>query len=103
MTLRGALVAATMLALPVAANAQAVNGLYVGAGAGINWLMNQDVKTIPLPTGVLPVTGQLKSGGSGLGPAFVLSVGWGFGNGLRAEVEGSYRYNRFNGAEGFGV
>jgi len=89
--------------LPVAAIAQAVNGLYIGAGAGVNWLMNQDVKNIPLPTGVLPTNGKLKSGGDGLGPAFVLSMGWGFGNGLRTEIEGSYRYNNFNGAEGFGV
>ena len=37
MTLRKALLAATVLALPVAAQAQPVSGLYVGAGAGVNY------------------------------------------------------------------
>ena len=32
----------------------------------------------------------------------MVSVGWGFGNGLRAELEGDYRYNAFDGATGFG-
>ena len=36
MKLRSALLAATMLAIPFAANAQPVTGLYVGAGAGVN-------------------------------------------------------------------
>ena len=43
MTFRKALLAATMLALPVAAQAQPVTGLYVGAGIGINMLMETDV------------------------------------------------------------
>jgi hypothetical protein len=37
MTLRKALLAATVLALPAAAQAQPVSGLYVGAGAGLNF------------------------------------------------------------------
>ncbi len=90
MKLRSALVAATMLALPVAANAQAVNGLYVGAGVGINFLQNEEVKS-SVGTTITDLT-------STVGPAAVLSVGWGFGNGLRAEVEASYRYNQINGA-----
>ena len=36
MTLKKALLAATILALPVAAQAQPVSGLYVGAGVGGN-------------------------------------------------------------------
>lgn len=36
MTLRRTLLAATILALPLAAQAQPVSGLYVAAGAGAN-------------------------------------------------------------------
>ena len=85
MTLRKALLAATVLALPMAAaQAQPVTGLYVGAGVGPNWRMDGDTQgnSIKFDTGW----------------AAVGSVGWGFGNGLRVEVEGNYRYNDANGA-----
>ncbi len=85
MTLRKALLAATVLALPMAAaQAQPVTGLYVGAGVGPNWRTNGDTQgnSISFDTGW----------------AAVGSVGWGFGNGLRVEVEGNYRYNDANGA-----
>ena len=65
MSLKKALLAATLLALPVAAQAQPVTGLYVGAG--------------------------------------VISLGWGFGNGVRAEIEGSYRSNDVDSLTGFGL
>jgi OmpA-OmpF porin, OOP family len=42
MTLKKALLAATILATPVAASAQPVTGLYVGAGAGVNWISNPE-------------------------------------------------------------
>src|SRR4051812_2632342 len=80
MNLKKALLAATVLALPVAAQAQPVSGLYVGAGAGLNF--HQDAKGN---------NGRIRFddvGGVGLA-----SIGWGFGNGLRAEVEGNYRQN----------
>src|SRR4051812_23750786 len=80
MTLRKALLAATVLALPVAAQAQPVSGLYIGAGAGMNFLQNiedNSTKTITKQPGFV-----------GLG-----SLGYGFGNGLRAEIEGNYRQN----------
>ncbi len=94
MTLRSALLAATVLALPIAANAQPINGVYVGAGVGINYLPQENVQITGGPSG------NLKS--NNVGPAFVLSLGYGFGNGLRAEVEGDYRSNRFTGTSGFG-
>ena len=97
MTLRSGLLAATMMALPLVANAQPVSGLYVGAGAGINLLTDEHLK---VGSAFGNTSGHLKS--DKIGPAFVLSLGWGFGNGLRAEVEGNYRANRFNGASGFG-
>lgn len=96
MKLRSALVAATMMALPVAANAQAVNGIYLGAGAGVNIMQDEKVSSLTGATN----PGSLKSR---LGPAAVLSLGYGFGNGLRAEVEGSFRYNALNGLTGAGA
>lgn len=90
MKLRSALVAATVLALPVAANAQAVKGIYVGAGAGVNIMQEQTIDTDPSSA----VSGKM---GSTVGPAVVLSLGYGFGNGVRAEVEAGYRYNSLNG------
>ena len=54
MRLRSALLAATVLAAPAAALAQPIDGLYVGAGAGFNYLEDQTVKGL---TGVNPATG----------------------------------------------
>ena len=82
MTLRKALLAATMLALPMAAaQAQPVTGLYIGAGVGANWRADQDLNLVN------------SSYKTQVGYVALGSVGWGFGNGLRVEVEGNYRYN----------
>jgi opacity protein-like surface antigen len=78
MTLRKAILAATMLTLPWMAEAQPVTGLYLGAGVGANWRVGD-------------VDGE-NPGWVALG-----SVGWGFGNGLRAEIEGNYRFNEVKG------
>src|SRR4028118_978737 len=43
-SIKKALLAATMLALPLAAQAQPINGLYVGAGAGVNYLQEADIE-----------------------------------------------------------
>ncbi len=85
MNLRNALIAAAVLAAPVvmapaAVQAQALNGLYVGAGVGANWLTETSTNA----------GGKLKS--DGVGVAGVGSIGYGFGNGLRVELEGNYRY-----------
>ncbi|HEY4253279.1 MAG TPA: OmpA family protein [Roseomonas sp.] len=79
MSLRKALLAATVLSLPVAAQAQPVTGVYVGAGAGVNLLQSNRDRGVEISTDV--------------GYVGVLSVGYGFGNGLRLEVEGSFRSN----------
>jgi OOP family OmpA-OmpF porin len=84
MPLRHALLAASCLALPLAfglpgaAQAQPVSGLYVGAGAGINMWHDQSSR-------------GLRFHDDDIGVAGVASLGWGFGNGFRAEVEGSIR------------
>jgi outer membrane protein OmpA-like peptidoglycan-associated protein len=84
MNLRNALIAAAVLAAPLvmapgAVQAQALNGLYVGAGVGANWLTETSTNF-----------GKMKSDGVGI--AGVGSIGYGFGNGLRVELEGNYRY-----------
>jgi OOP family OmpA-OmpF porin len=90
MNFRNAFLAATMLALPLAAHAQPVNGLYVGLGAGLNIMQDEPVTSF----------GGLSTNGSNLetnlGGMGVTSLGWGFGNGLRAEMEFSLRYNGLN-------
>ena len=83
MTLRSALLAATMVALPLAANAEGIEGFYVGAGGGVNIMQNESFQG----------GGSVKTNVGGVG---VVSLGWGFGNGVRAEIEGDYRYNSFN-------
>ena len=85
MTLRKTLLAATILALPLAAQAQPVTGLYVGAGLGANY--RDDTAREPTGGGV-SVRNRTSWGYTGLA-----SIGWGFGNGLRIEVEGNFREN----------
>jgi outer membrane protein OmpA-like peptidoglycan-associated protein len=84
------LAAAAVVALPVLAQAQPVSGLYLGAGIGGNFLDKTDI------TGS---TAADKAAIGNLGAEFswgyagVLSLGWGYGNGLRTEIEASYRSN----------
>ncbi|MFT8242504.1 OmpA family protein [Roseomonas sp. BN140053] len=106
MSLKKALLAATMLALPVVANAQPVTGLYVGAGAGANWLqstrndVDRDssfaVRNLGLPSDSTKFKFDLGFGG-------VVSIGYGFGNGLRVEAEGNYRQNDIDDVQIFGA
>ena len=91
MNLRKMLVVAGLLALPTAAFAQPVDGLYVGGGAGWNFLEPQTIKS-PTPT----VTNGLQTPNGG--PVALISGGYGFGNGLRVELEGSFRHSNENGS-----
>ena len=99
MKLRSALLVATVLAAPVVAKAEAINGIYIGAGAGVNFLQQENISKIAYPNlGV--VVGSNGSNGSKVnfdtGFVGVASVGYGLGNGLRLELEGSYRQNKFH-------
>src|SRR5450631_3171812 len=91
MKLRSVLLASALMALPLAAvNAQPVAGPYISLGGGVNFMQQEPVNSI----GGVAVTGtnlQLNTGAVG-----VLAGGWGFGNGLRAELEFDYRYNGLN-------
>ena len=84
------------------ARAQFVEGPYVAGALGMNYLddakfrldssLNQGMAALGQPNG-----GQLgfEHGGVGL-----LSLGWGFSNGIRLELEGSYRSNQVDSANG---
>jgi OmpA-OmpF porin, OOP family len=92
MNTRSMLLAASILAVPTLAAAQPVNGFYVGGGLGVD---------IPMDFKVTETT----TGASGkptvvTGPVAVGSAGWGFGNGLRAEVEANFRSNGINNGSG---
>jgi len=105
MRLRRMLLATTLLAVPGVASAQTFpgwgvpqpSGVYIGAGAGFNWLQDSDVNSNNQLRDVIG-TGSV-SFDYGFGG--VLSVGYAFGNGIRVEVEGSYRYNSVSGISGF--
>ena len=97
---RIALLATTILGLSVPALAQPVAGPYVSLGVGWNYLQDEQIKNISVGTTAFgTVTSRnlnnrnvnFGSGIVGLG-----SVGWGFGNGLRVELEGNYRGNYRN-------
>ena len=79
------LLAATILALPVVAKAQPIQGVYVGGSFGANFLEQESLRSVPpgRPNGL-----NYQTGYAGLG-----SVGYAFGNGVRLEVEGDYRFN----------
>ena len=112
MNLRHALLGATMLVVPAVASAQPVSGVYIAAGAGLNWLTDSDGGNLqswldasdinPNNLGLTPSGGFNAS--FDMGFAGVLSVGYGFGNGLRLELEGNFRYNEVDSvtARGYG-
>ncbi|MCE2762499.1 MAG: OmpA family protein [Acetobacteraceae bacterium] len=80
--------AAVVAAAPMLAQAQPVTGLYIGGGVGANWQQNTTLNGAVNNALGLKVENEFEVGYAG-----VLSLGWGFGNGLRAEIEGNYRSN----------
>jgi len=111
------LAAAAAVALPLAAGAQgvgaflpapvpgAVTALYIAGGFGANWKEMQELRAggfsvapgAPQPLASPNGRANYLTGFVGLG-----SVGWGFGNGLRVELEGSWRENEAETVKGFG-
>jgi len=85
MRFRSAIIATAFLATPLAAVAQPITGLYVGAGAGLH--APQDPKATPFGPGF--GTGQVKLD-EGYGFNANLAVGYGIGNGFRFEIEGDF-------------
>ena len=91
MKLRNALLAATVLAAPVAAFAQPVDGLYIGAGAGGNILQTEAVHRGPIGFG------HGSDYRFNAGPVVVGSIGYGLaGTGLRFELQGAGYENKIN-------
>jgi len=113
MSIKKALLAATMLTLPAAmASAQPVTGPYIGIGAGANWVNNPEKFDITGRTAReiagLPASADVRFNDVGkanyeLGWGAVASLGWGFGNGVRAEVEGNFRENEVDSIRGFNL
>ena len=104
MTLRNALLAAAMVGAPIAAGAQPVAGPYVAGAVG--W--NQPVRPQHLDQRrAFTGTGAALNGGQKAqyeaGYVGLLSLGWGFGNGVRAEIEGNFRHNELDKMRGNGA
>jgi outer membrane protein OmpA-like peptidoglycan-associated protein len=104
MKLRTVLLAATVLAVPVAAHAQPIEGLYIGAGVGGNYESNTNIKALSLldpafqdPRRFQGTFGPVNAGESNIihdfGFVGLASVGYGLGNGFRVELEGDVRQN----------
>ena len=110
--MRRKLLVATVLAAGFLASAPAwaqnnympVEGLYIGGGVGANWLdgynLNQSgpINTVLTNNGFQPRNGKVSFDTGFVG---VASLGWGFGNGLRVEAEGSYHGNDVDKISGF--
>jgi OOP family OmpA-OmpF porin len=100
MKFRTALLVATIMALPLAAKAQPISGLYIGGGGGVNIMHDEDARV----NSPVPAVNYKTKLPTRVGPAVNLSMGYGLGNGLRAEIEGLYDYNSFTGSTGhFGI
>ena len=98
-TLGVAVLAGGCLAVTGATRAQPVDGLYIGAGAGYNFLSDLTATVDAMPGRATGSTPGVHSSAPmkvtwGGGYALSGSVGWGFGNRLRMELEGSYRNNQ---------
>ncbi len=88
------MLAATICAaplLPYVAKAQPVTGVYLGAGAGYTIMGHRSVKSIT-SGGVTVYPGSRSLFHNGY--AGEASIGYGFGNGFRVELEGDYYDNR---------
>jgi outer membrane protein OmpA-like peptidoglycan-associated protein len=81
MKLHKILLLAACIAIPAGVQAQPISGWYVGAGVGINQLLDANLKGVQGRTEMH----------SNIGLAALGSVGYGFGGGVRAEIEGNYR------------
>ncbi|HEY8610160.1 MAG TPA: outer membrane beta-barrel protein, partial [Roseomonas sp.] len=103
--LRAALLSTTLLALPLAAQAQPVTGLYIGAGGGYNYLQGTEEKLGGTAGAAARAAGLPDKAEVNWDSGFVgvAAIGWGFGNGLRAELEGFYRQNDYHGATAAGL
>ena len=101
MTLLAATVLAAPALLPGAAHAQPVSGLYIGGAGGANFMQREFNQVYRLNNGPRTTTRGQTSFDTGV--TALASLGYGFGNGLRVEVEGDYRHNDIDRSRNFGV
>ena len=87
--------AAAQMPLPSMQPAPPLNGLYIGAGVGVNWLQNEHL----INTAGTAINGSISSH---VGMAGVASIGYALPNGLRFELEGDLRNNPINAAHDLG-
>ena len=107
MKLRNALLVATMFAAPAAALAQPVTGPYVSLGAGGNYIQDQNLTRLNIPSlGAYSYgtgnNGHIRVDANVMGSA---AIGYGLGNGFRIELQGDYSKNTvtaFSGLNGGG-
>ena len=81
--------------LPSLEPAPPLTGLYIGGGAGFNWMQNQHLIDATGTAGNASL--QSHFGFAGIG-----SIGWALPNGIRVELEGDYRNNQFAHGLDFG-
>lgn len=88
----------TAALVPACAWAQPVSGPYVSLGAGVNLQQNEIIDAAP-------AVGIFRDREDSFHPGFAgqASLGYGFGNGLRVEVEGDYLDNVVRGQTVAGV
>ncbi|GAC1346657.1 MAG: OmpA family protein [Acetobacteraceae bacterium] len=86
-----------LAAAPPAAAEPPVSGIYIGLGAGISDLQDQNITSVRTGAGPLGPT-AIRTNGASLrsltGGVGIAALGYGLGNGLRLELEGSYRQNQ---------
>ena len=82
---------------------QTVTGLYIGAGAGVNFLENSTLNSNSTLANSLAPRGISGRGQAIFDAGFVgvFSIGYGFGNGFRVEAEGNFRQNDIDKVGGF--
>lgn len=104
MKFRNALLGSALLLVPGIAAAQPVSGLYIAGGVGANYLQETDLGSSGELSNALVAAGRSTTGELlyHWGWVGVVSLGWGFGNGVRAEIEGNYRTNDIDKVRGFG-
>jgi outer membrane protein OmpA-like peptidoglycan-associated protein len=95
MRIRGTIIATAFLVTPIVAMAQPVTGLYVGAGAGLQFPGFSDLTTHNAGYGA----DRIKMN-EGVGFNSNLAVGYGLGNGFRFEIEGDFARNNINDVHG---
>jgi OOP family OmpA-OmpF porin len=101
--------AAASLAVPIVAHAQEpplgypMVGPYVGLSGGLNLKGSESIKNLSPnfnPTLGTGLSTPNLNFSTDVGGAAIAAFGWGFGNGLRAEVEFDYRSNTINKLSG---